>query len=161
MTMRTAGRIALGFAAVSLLGACGRDPGAMRYLGGFFERQPPPVHAVHSKRLLRIMRGMRSADFVALPQELDPGAEQAREWRRLARNAAEVVRASEQIERLAPDLGLDEQEALEFRLQAKELRAAAWDLQQRAEVHDQEGAVAAMKLAEATCRACHSLFREP
>lgn len=132
------------------------------------ERLPlPPVqtgratrHAVESEQLRTVMNELRRLDLDRRPQELEtPGGRQAR-LREAAAIAGELSGAAVRIAGVAGEVGLDRDEGDRFLALANRLGKVAQTLSRQAARGESEQVERAMDEINATCAACHDLFRD-
>ena len=97
--MRVSGFHALATAFLVFCGAAGCGaPGRVRYEESLARTPEPAIHAVHSERLLELMRGLERLRDERLPQAMDVEAAETRR----AEGIAEVAHAMMASARLIP-----------------------------------------------------------
>jgi cytochrome c556 len=148
--------ILIGAAAVACAPA-----GGGRYRDVLEDAPAPAAHAVHSERLVEVMRGLAALAGDRLPQAMDlqtPGARRREEIASVARAMADSADA---LRGAAPDAGLDDDERAEFAHLATRLRDDASALAAAAESGPLADLPERAEAVRDTCRACHRSFGIP
>jgi len=152
-----AGTLATLGVAAGLLAALSCGPtGQQRYEQQLARTGAPALHAVQSNRLREIMSGLTYS------LTLDP-PDRMTEPQRRAREVAEVAQAMAANVRTIPDavkeVQLNDQDREVFLKLASKLGTEAKAISDAAEHQDYEATRQAIERMQATCNACHSLFK--
>ncbi len=153
--------VGMAFCCCGLAVSCGPEGSEKRA-----EVSPPSRHAVESEKLRSLMAGMQAQVGETWPQEIAPLKEQqarkADEARfgQVARAAAQLANAANAIPESVPEKvlsGPDRQQFLRF---VAELESRSRGLAMAANQHNEGDMDTAMDRVRATCRDCHSQFRD-
>lgn len=120
----------------------------------------PALHAVSDTRLRELMNRMNGLMFERFVAEPDRDRQTQRDTREIAQTADSLGKSIDGIVARMPALGLSESEQTAFRALADKLRAQAGQLRQQAINHELEGLSTSLAQINATCTACHGLFRQ-
>lgn len=123
------------------------------------ETPPPTLHAVHSQHLTEIMYDLERLSEERLPQELDPEVDQPRRLRELADVALSLATAAADIPLALPEGEMPETDQELFLILVDRLRDQAIGLNQCATERNLDVAEIQVEDIQATCDACHNLFR--
>jgi len=143
-----------------LLAGCSR-PARLAYEQELVRTPSGAHHAVHSERLLEVMRGLDRLTRERLPKDVD--VESAREARveEFVELALAIAASAEQIPQAAFQASLTGPERVEFHQRAALLREHALALARDARgLSPEQRARASAELHQA-CEGCHAEFRSP
>ena len=160
--MRLAKTGGAGTIALLLLSSCS-------WVGQNGDRLPlPPVatgratrHAVESAQLRDVMSELRSLSLDRLPQELENPSSQQSRLREVVSIAAELSKASTRISGVVDEVGLTSEQQETFLALASRLGEEAQTLSDEAGRGESSLVDRTMDEVNATCVACHDLFRNP
>jgi len=125
------------------------------------ERVPAPAeHAVHSARLVELMRALDRLRGERLPQALEVGIERERRAEAIREVALGMARSAARIPDAASGT-LDAAERAEFEALARELEHRALEVADAAPRLSTDALEDRVRALEATCNRCHSRFRLP
>lgn len=152
----------LAFCCCTLGMSCGPE-GSQERAG---ELSPPARHAVHSRDLRTVMAGMEAQVRDVWPQEIAPLKEQQARRESKAR-FGEVAQAANRLANTAhsipdavPEPVLSGPDRQQFLRLVAELESRSRGLATAADRHNEVEMDAAMARVRATCRDCHSQFRD-
>lgn len=126
----------------------------------------PARHAMHSERLLEIMRKLDRRRRVSWPQEVEDEyrradkASQAREFERSKALAGALASAAEAIPDAIRDIEMSDEDRLGFHAQVDRLHKGAIELQETADRGDAAAMRNVMARIDATCNECHQKYRD-
>lgn len=119
------------------------------------------LHAVEDARLREVMSEFNSLMFEQMYTELELDQQRRLKARSIARAAANLNRTVGELPKILFNLQLTPDEQDIFRGLAADLQDQAQVLEKRAESGDMEALKPMIYRMNATCNACHSLFRGP
>jgi cytochrome c556 len=120
---------------------------------------PAALHAVQSERLKSVMARLSVLGFERLPQEMSENNRRAAQLEKASETALAMAEAAKQIHGALDDLSLEPADQRVFRALADRLRGQAVELGSRTRRGDVSGSNSSLKEINATCVACHTLFR--
>ncbi len=154
------GRIVIGTAAAALgllaVGLSSCSTSEQRYHRRLASTGKPALHSVQSERLRDIMARLR---FDPMPQETDSASERERQMREAADVAAAMAEAARSIPDAVGSVQLAETDRAVFLKLADKLGEQARELSATAKGGDYAATGRSLERVQATCNACHSLFR--
>lgn len=118
-------------------------------------------HAVESRELRSIMSQISRITFERLPQELDDPGQRRERLKEAGSIAANLAEGAGRIEGVVEDIGLPPNEREVFLKLAARLREEALKLRWQADQGQAHLLDSTMNEINATCEACHGLFRKP
>lgn len=120
----------------------------------------PALHAVSDARLHELMGRMNSLMFERFMAEPEIDQERRLYAQRMADTASKLGATVDDILSQLPKLNLDAEEQATFRALAAKLRDQAGTLKTQAELNRIDSIEETLEQTEATCSACHALFRK-
>lgn len=144
------------------LAACGTEP-APPYIAldaGHRQTGQPALHAVHNGQLHELMGRMASLMQERFLTEPELDSERRRQARHISDTAQNLAQTIDAILATQPSLALNASEQGTFRALADKLREQTQTLRQQAEQNRLDAAAATLQQMDATCTACHALFRK-
>lgn len=144
------------------LTACGTEP-APPYIAldaGQRQTGQPALHAVHNGQLHELMGRMASLLQERFLTEPELDSERRRQAKHIADTAQNLAQTIDAIRATLPSLPLNTAEQSTFRALADKLREQTGELRQQAEQIRLDAAAATLQQMDATCTACHALFRK-
>lgn len=147
------------FTSSLLLTACATQQPHPRH-SGLFDTGEPALHAVSDARLRELMNRMNGLVFERFVAEPDRDRETQRDNREIAQAAEDLGQSIDGLYAHLPALGLSAHEQAAFRALADKLRGQADHLRELAANGDTDELAGAFAQVNATCTACHGLFRQ-
>jgi hypothetical protein len=154
--MRTLASVAL---YALLLAACVGTPEPVLRTG-LPDTGGPAPHAVHDRRLRQWMAEMNALMFERMRTELELDRERRRQAERIAGTAADLERTIGRIIDTLPRLALSPNERTTFLALADTLRSQVQTLKVQAQRNYIDALPDTLEHIQATCTACHRLFRK-
>ncbi|HOA73067.1 MAG TPA: cytochrome c [Phycisphaerae bacterium] len=116
-------------------------------------------HAVHSAELQAAMRGLGQRSKEEIAAELYTGSPTSTRMQRVAEAAGDIAATADRIPEFLSQVQLDATDRQQFIALARQLGNDAREVQIRARTGDAPAVQQAVNRMDATCNACHSLFR--
>jgi hypothetical protein len=119
----------------------------------------PARHAVHTDELQTAMRGLGQRSKEDIAAELYTGSPTNPGLQHVAKAAGDIAATADRIPEFLSQVQLDAAERQEFLSLARQLGSQARDVQAQARTGNTASVQQAVNRMDATCNACHSLFR--
>lgn len=158
---RLAGGVAVGVlasAGMILFAGCQPSP-RVRYERKLADTGKPALHAVHTTRLVSLMRDIEQLTFRKMPQEIAGEYEKIERLEAAAEAARGVAESARYIPAALDEVRLPEEERRIFLSLADKLGTDAELLHRQAKERRVEAIPETMDRMLATCNACHTAFR--